>query len=387
MPRVLLDISRTVARVASGRHSGIDRVETAYIRHFLDSDAEVAFLVRIRRWAGFLDRTAMRDFLRLAENNGPWTKRRGIFGGRGPLADVRATLCKLAQPGYPRAGFVYINVGHGNLPPLLWPALRRAGATKIIGMIHDVIPLDYPQYVLAKTRKRFAAQMRDFMRAADIVLCNSEDTAQRLEPYLQEWGCAGKPVHVLHLGLPPLTDAIASLDIDHPYFVALGTIEPRKNHALLLDIWAAFYREMDPADMPRLYIIGARGWMCEAEFGILDTAPFMGKSVVETGHIPDIEMRRYLAGARALLFPSFAEGFGLPVLEALQSGVPVLCNDLPCLREIAGDFVNYLDVRKPDIWRAEIEKLTRKPANISKNLPNFPNWQEHFRDLAVIVGP
>ena len=128
-------------------------------------------------------------------------------------------------------------------------------------------------------------------------------------------------------------------------FTVLGTIEPRKNHLLLLTLW----RQMAEAgEAPQLLVIGKRGWMNDNIVALLDDCAAIQPFVTEANSLTDREIAAALSRSRAMLFPSFAEGLGIPVLEAKAAGLKVIASDLPALREIAADdtiFLNPLDVR------------------------------------------
>jgi glycosyltransferase involved in cell wall biosynthesis len=188
--------------------------------------------------------------------------------------------------------------------------------------------------------------------------------------------------------LPPLSDLPAPAQ-STPYFVCLGTIEPRKNHQLLLDVWADFHKSLPDHEISHLHIIGRRGWLNEDVFDTLDNADFMGKTVFEHGQIPDERLGPLLRCARGLLFPTFAEGFGYPLVEALQMGVRVICSVLPCFHEIAGDAPEYCDVSIQSEWSAKILLLSSSNASIEKlekNIPEFANWCEHFHKIDTILN-
>lgn len=125
-----------------------------------------------------------------------------------------------------------------------------------------------------------------------------------------------------------------------PYVLFVGTVEPRKGLPTLLSAM----RRCRPGSAPRLVLAGPAGWGPE-----LDTAG-AGLDVVRTGFLTDPRLRRLVAGAAAVALPSRYEGFGLPVLEALAAGTPVLASDLPVLREVGGEHVRYLTVGDEDAW-------------------------------------
>ena len=125
---------------------------------------------------------------------------------------------------------------------------------------------------------------------------------------------------------------------------------------------------------------GARGWKNEAVFKRLDQA---NAAILELNSLSDADLFTLLKGADALLFPSIAEGFGLPPAEAAWLGTPVLCADLPVYREFLGDIPVYLDVNDGYLWKKAVETLLNREANKS-NRPktsdplSLPTWTEHF---------
>ncbi len=398
MTAIVLDISRSISRVAQSRLTGIDRVELAYIKHFLDAPTSVFFLARIGGYSALLDRAHMRKLFTLIQNHGPWEKPRfwQRWKRQPEIKKIETTVHKLAISGLPLkrglqrhvpAGFTYINVGHGALKPALWPKLRAGGVGKIMLMVHDVIPLDFPQFCRPETTANFAKKLRAALKQADIIVYNSHDTAKTTQVWLDKWGIPTPETHVVYLGTDPLPAPIIK-PTKHPYFVTLGTLEPRKNHRLLLDIWADFHATLPPSKIPHLYIIGARGWQNVDVFATLDSADFMHETVHECGRISDIETGALLAGAQALLFPSFAEGFGYPLIEAMQMNIPVICSNLPSFFEIAGDSPTYIDPENMSAWREQILNSTTmngEMLDINVKRPVFPTWDTHFHKVATIL--
>ena len=181
---------------------------------------------------------------------------------------------------------------------------------------------------------------------------------------------------------PDLAAVPSGLDLTHPYFVILGTIEPRKNHALLLDLWDGFAAEQaagDPRAMPQLLILGRRGWRNEAVFRRLDDSPLVGTHIHEIAGLPDGGVAAVLCKSRALLFPSFVEGFGLPALEAALLHCPVIANDLTVYREFLGDWPAYAPIRDAERWADLVRQASVDPAPARPELPSTaPTWESHF---------
>lgn len=393
-PHTVLDVSRTVSRIGAGGDSGVDRVERAYIRELLRRGGSVHFVTRVLGGLALLDARGMERLLGLAADpaSGPGSDLLGNLARRQSPARRRAESAvrrvAVAWARHGRAaqmlrqrlpgGFSYINVGHSNLDPARLARLRDGGAARVAIMIHDVIPLDYPEFSRPEAPARFEALLRAAAGAADLLIFNSTDTRRRTLRWLGRWRLPADHVTAL-LGVDPLPDFPARAPADPPAFVVLGTIEPRKNHLLLLNIWRQFAEEMPEAEIPQLHIVGRRGWENENIVDILDRAPFMGRHVFERGFLPDRDLGALLAGARALLFPSFAEGFGYPLAEACQMGVPAICADLHVYREFIDNGPLYLDPLDGPGWKNAIVSLTKGSEGEMSVYRPLPQWRDHFK--------
>lgn len=394
MQDIILDISRSISRVSQGKLTGIDRVELAYIRHFITRPTRAYFLARIQNNCFLLDQSGMQKLFALIIESGPWDSPKFLSLKRNDLAaKILATTRRLAISSgdisrilatHVSSGFIYINVGHGAMKPKVWPKLREAGAAKIIFLIHDVIPLDFPQFCRPEATMKFSTRLRAAAKHADILIFNSTDTANRTQKWLAEWGLKAEG-HVVLLGTDPLPDTTLKPPPSHPYFVTIGTIEPRKNHRLLLDIWTGFHDNMPAEKIPHLYIVGARGWLNEEVFRTLDTADYMGKTVYECGRISDKNLAELLQNATALLFPSFAEGFGYPLVEALQKQVPVICSPLESFKELAKDNATYIAPNNPKAWARSIISY-KNTENLIQIRHTLPDWGTHLHKIDIILA-
>ena len=176
-----------------------------------------------------------------------------------------------------------------------------------------------------------------------------------------------------------------------PYFVCIGTIEPRKNHLLLLNIWRRMAERDGPNAIPKLIVIGRRGWENEQVVAMLERCPLLVDCVEEQGRLPDRAVRSLIAGAHALLMPSFAEGYGMPVAEALSLGTPVICSDLPALREAGSDVPNYIDPLDGPAWMAAIDDYNDPAAHRAHAqraqcaVWTPPTWHDHIAIVLEIV--
>ncbi|MBN7784426.1 glycosyltransferase family 4 protein [Ponticoccus gilvus] len=390
-PLRLLDLTRLVSR--AGRPlTGVDRVEYAWLRHLCGLGPFYG-LVRTSLGYALLDAegcAGLRD--RVAQ--GAWGPTDGLsrlVRGLDPMraraeADVRR-LCiarcikpllgRMLRRHLPR-GVHYINLGHTNLTEAVAAALKARGA-RIAVLVHDTIPLDHPQFQRPGAVDRFAAFLSRVGRVADVVICNSQqtlaDTAGHLGHRMPEAIVAPLGVDSPPPGAPP------EGPWRRPYFVTVGTIEPRKNHALLLDLWP----EIPEAD---LLICGSRGWENHAVFARLDARP---DRVHELPGLSDAQIAGLLRGSAGMLFPSLAEGYGLPPVEAAMLGVPVLCNDLPIYREVLGNIPVYADASDRYLWRNKIIEMAahhradRDGQGQAAPIFDPPTWETHFNKALTLT--
>ena len=228
----------------------------------------------------------------------------------------------------------------------------------------------------------------------DLILTNSNASRDSLIRHFAGIG-AHLPIRVAHLGVDvdffQNGNNQAAPVVPDPYFLCLGTIEPRKNIGLLLDVWEQLAARQDPTDMPHLVICGRRGWMVEDLLARLDRSPLKGRVIHEFNDLGDGALFGLLRGARALLFPSLAEGFGLPPAEAAVLGVPVIANDLPVLREILEDYPIYADVTDSYSWEKAVLSLVwnhpppeGRGGQTDKEY-SAPSWRAHFNAVLRVT--
>lgn len=379
----------------------MDRVELAYLRHLLSLDHPIFGLARTRLGYVLLDRAGMAQLLARLEGRTPWgapdrlskisrnlsEARRRCESDLRRLAMARCLPARLSHMLHRHlpAELTYFNVGHSNLTDRVLSAVSQATNTQVGVFIHDTIPLDYPIYQRPGTVDKFARMLKRVAVWADWIICNSHQTARDLERHLSADQFTAQTL-VAHLGIDLSKPGMdwpkpPGFDLDRPYFVTLGTIEPRKNHALLLNLWQELAKDrMSP--MPQLLICGARGWQNEAVFARLDTDPQMGVDIFELPGLHDEEVACALQSSAGLLFPSYAEGFGLPAVEAAALGVPVLCGNLPVFREFLYDFPFYAPIEQLYAWKVQIvEMVADRQAGRTKQPLAPPNWDTHFQNV------
>lgn len=379
--------------------TGIDRVELAYLDHLVAGDTPLFGLVRTSvgylilgregcatvagLTRGQIDTPPPDLFSRLARRQQPLRAGAEALLRRQALARVLPSGLGRALRRLLPAGASYLNVGHADLSDATLRALRQVPGLRITVMLHDVIPLDHPEFARPDTVVAFSRRLAAVSTHADLVIHTAEATRAATEAQLARAGRVPDGLTApLGVEMPRPGPLPPDLPPQRPYFVALGTIEPRKNHALLLDIWQ---HRRPPAD---LIIAGPRGWAAPDLFARLDAGI---PGVHEVNDLDDGAVASLLRGSQALLFPSLAEGFGLPAIEALMLGCPVICSDLPVFREILGDKAVYADPSDRYSWLRGLERhlTATRPVIPDQRNPDDEGvawgWRGHFNKVLSAV--
>jgi len=377
----LIDITRLVYRRLTGAlPTGIDRVSLEYVRRY---GAEARAVLCMGPFSALLTAT---DSARVFD---------GLLAPAKPMRTFAAWLAVKAFFIYwmpHRLGGVFLfNTSHTGLenPRYAW-LLRRQGARTIV-VVHDLIPITHPEYCRPGEYETHITRMRCAVDVGHGIIANSQQTLFDLRDFCRarDLECPPAIAALLAPGLPALLPGARPLA--HPYFVVLGTIEPRKNHALLLQLWRRLVETLGSA-APRLVVIGKRGWECENVVDLLERCIALKGVVLERTGCSDAELITWLHHSRALLFPSFAEGYGLPVTEALSRGVPVIASELAVFRETAGDVPDYADPLDGKRWEMLITDYTHadsplRAAQLAR-MPQFgpTRWEQHFAQVDLLLA-
>lgn len=392
-PTIILDLSRLLSRVMHATPTGVDRCEMAYARGLLAAAPERLRFAAVHPVLGVYGRLPRESVLRFLDaTERRWGMERNL-SRRALRRKALSTLWRLrprvGQVGADRGRAIYIKASPNTLtePAKIAAILRREGA-RFVCLLHDLIPLQYPEYARPDGARQHARRIDTIVTQADGILANSAATLDAILPHVAR-SRRSPALAFAHLGTEIDAGRPAAAPLaGRPYFVCIGTIEPRKNHLLLLNLWRQMSERHGCEAIPKLVIIGRRGWENEQVVDMLERCPALVGCVQELHGLPDRDVQRYLAGARALLLPSFAEGYGMPVSEALALGVPVVCSDLPALQEAGGAVPLYLDPLDGPAWARAIESLALPDSKIrvlqDQRRPDhaIPTWSEH---IAILV--
>ena len=391
---VVLDVSRLLSRAFHPAPTGIDRVEYVYARELLDRMPDRLSFAAVHPAGGYYGRlssAAVRQFL--AFTAAKWRNARSDDAAEGKASVIRHMFATRPRP-VPRARgpriYLQVSPHHLDDAPQVGAILRAEGA-KLVTLVHDVIPLSHPEYARPQGAEEHRRRVRTIDRYATGIIGNSQATIDALAPHMRQ-GLDGRVVRVAHFGAdaPDIFGARDDMLPKRPYFVYISTIEPRKNHLLLLTIWRRLVEQMGDA-APVLVLVGRRGWENENVIDILERADILRGHVIEAGEVSDNRMQALVANARAMLMPSFAEGFGMPVVEALAAGVPVICSDIIAHREVGGDAPDYLDPLDGLGWMraicayAQVQSPERAAQLARIGQWRAPTWRDYFDIVTELI--
>lgn len=394
---VAYDFSRLASRIFSRTPNGIDRVDMAYASHFLaegtGEDCGVLFLgpfgtrkvmrrsairaigkieAHFRETADGADAALLRAVaawtagakntsVTLAERQSTELRANWLLKAGYTLQTLAAAggRVKTALPEKAR----YLCVSQFPLSERgAYDWLTRRRDVKAVFFIHDLLPMQYPEYFRAPELERHQRRLEQLARVGSAALVSSRVVATALRDAMKAHGRPTFPIHispmplVSRFSIGPIASELADA---RPYFIQCGTIEPRKNHLTILHVWRDLAERLGD-DTPKLILVGARGWENENVIDLLDRSPAIRRHVLELRNVNTPTLVELMRGARALLMPSFSEGYGLPVAEALALGTPVIASDIPIFHEVtAGQFepVHPLDGKG---WLSAVKRATER---------------------------
>lgn len=413
--RIFLDVTRTLAHAKKKTPTGIDRVEHAYIRFLLNQkpSADVWFVVNTPVGRGILSASEMASAYEEIQHNqngggsSPPTSgfKELISELQRPISNLRnsplslrtnrkegdsvATIAFWLAKGFRRfqklsnqpQETIYLHTSHVQLDrPRLFHWLHRDTIFPAF-FIHDLIPIEFPEFCGPGAAERHRIRIKTALRFGKAFIVNSEFTKDSLLSFVDS--NAIPPAAVIPLAnsidvpeltkFPPITNEV-------PFFLHVGTIEGRKNIPHLLNVWREVVRRAGFERAPRLVLIGQRGWECETVLSILDRSRELANHVIEVSDVSDAELRFLMQHAHGLLSVSMTEGYGLPPIEAVRLGTPVVASDIPAHREILGSAAQYVAVHDGAALTSRVLELSRQSSHShARNANDFAPvaWDEH----------
>ncbi len=253
-------------------------------------------------------------------------------------------------------------------------------------LLHDVIPVRRPEWVDRGTARVYRDWYTAVLPLADVVFANSQATADDLSSWCARDNVSlRRPVRPVPIGpgvgavadqlgepagpLPAVLEAV--LD-GRPYVLFVSTVEARKNHLLLFRVWRRLLEEMGPERVPDLVFAGKVGWMVSDLMSQIENSRNLDGRLHVVEGLDDRELRAVYAGCLFTVFPSFYEGWGLPVSESLAMGKPCVASNATALPEAGGRLARYFDP-------FDVNDATRVIRQVIEDRPGLAAWQEEVR--------
>ncbi|GHV56047.1 hypothetical protein FACS1894216_19560 [Synergistales bacterium] len=254
-------------------------------------------------------------------------------------------------------------------------------------MCHDMFPVTHSELTNMR-RDIFVSWAREALKYSDFFACNSQATLRTLKeqsgaiyPYRKLDDSAlfsfplGADLPMPQTGYVPKNPMLKKAFEGGRTYIAVSTMEPRKNHAFLLDAFDILWKKHPKL---KLCVIGGKGWKVDSLIKRIENHPGKDKNLFWLRGLDDMEVQWAYSNARCTLYPSLAEGFGLPIIESLHYGTPVLASDIPVFHETAGDKIGYFGLGEPEALAEWIERIEEDgvPDELRPEGFTWPTWRE-----------
>jgi FkbM family methyltransferase len=278
-----------------------------------------------------------------------------------------------------------------------WLREQRRAHVRIVSVVYDLLPVRNPQYFVPGNDAWFRQWLTAIIDSSDQIICISKTTQSDLQNWMRSSRARANAVSnskISHFQMGADFDATPAVSshtndsqrtrgetTEQVNFLMVGTVEPRKGYADIVKAMEILWGEGINA---RLVIVGKVGWTSTTDFDVgslVEQSPWYGKKLEWIKDLSDTELVKLYESSDALIAASYAEGFGLPIIEALKSRIHVLARDIPVFREVAGENAVYFDGSEPEIISSQIKDwLERFRTNQLPSTPSvvWPKWQESY---------
>jgi glycosyltransferase involved in cell wall biosynthesis len=280
-----------------------------------------------------------------------------------------------------RPGDILLSLGapwwHHDYAGLIARTRARHGVRFAL-LVYDLIPIRHPEWCDRGLIATFTSWLEGVLPQADALLAISQATARDLVRHAAQRGLTlPGPVTPIPVGTgfgPPADGGLPSpgLPVPGSYVLIVSTIEARKNHTLLFRVWRRLLEEMPPGAVPKLVFAGRVGWLVNDLLQQLDNTGFLDGHVAIVEDPSDADLAALYRGCLFTVFPSFYEGWGLPVTESLAFGKPCVIANVTSLPEAGGSLARYFD---PD----NLHDAVRVIRAVLEDRAGLAAWEEQVR--------
>jgi glycosyltransferase involved in cell wall biosynthesis len=263
---------------------------------------------------------------------------------------------------------VGLNINSKDMNELAYIKQKRSLYIKVF--CHDIIPITHSGLVTKEAHEKFTVYFQKLTKVADFFYCNSYYTQSELRNYLKQNNCKIPPIEVIHLGCDiKIIEAKQNVNesikriLAEKFLLFVSTIEIRKNHRILYEAYSALIaRKIE--NLPKLLFVGQKGWMVDDLLKKLSKDERVQGKILIFDDVTDNELALFYQHCLFTLYPSFVEGYGLPIAESLAYGKYCLAANTSSLMEVGQDFIDYLDPTNVQAWVDKLEFLLCYPEYI-----------------------
>lgn len=372
---------------------GIIRSELEIVRHLLEASESRVRFCQFRAYRGPIQEVPL-DVVRGVVSG---VARRGSQNPRVRPVARRALdrLTRLLRPSAERraatpfqSGDIYVSVGMDawDRDLSVLDTARRELNLAVVTTCYDLVPYRLPHLVNEAERHRIPEHLRTLAKLSDVVMCISDDTLSDFRAFLATEGLRNVKLSRIRLGAeiesPEAAPPSFAKRLEHDFIIYVSSLSRRKNHELLYRVysWAGSLG----ISLPQMIFVG-RGTPESKELQTLMALdPNVADRIVHIADASDQDVRWLYQNCMFTVFPSLAEGWGLPVAESTLFRKPCLAANLPAVREIAGELHQYLDPYSTDQWLGGISRLASDSDERDRRVGTLiaSNWQRGWRDAA-----
>jgi glycosyltransferase involved in cell wall biosynthesis len=373
--------------------SGIQRVQCEVLQHLADAvDGEVNFVgLDAGEELVLIEASALLEIIDLFRS------------GAISRTEIRSRILSIVNRSHrflPKAGDTFITLGAFWGVKGFGRLLQQLKSTGVvIGLfIHDIIPITHPEYFRARDTRAFVKAVVEALNFADFILTSSAYNKAAIDSHCTSRGYAPLPVHVIPLAhelarpstsAPKISDEVAEVSA-RDFVLCVGTIEVRKNPTYLFNIWKLM-TQSDRTEIPTLVFAGRRGWLVRDFIEQLEICGYFAGKIAILKNVTDVELDLLYRRCLLTMFPSFAEGWGLPVGESLSHSKICICSAAGGIPEVGRALADYVD---PYNVRSGLERLLyyldnpevrrRREQSIAKQV-KARSWRQVAEDLVAFT--
>jgi glycosyltransferase involved in cell wall biosynthesis len=244
-------------------------------------------------------------------------------------------------------------------------AIKAQRGLRYITLIHDIIALTHPQYYYDRSNEKFRRWLENVFDNADLIFTSSVYCSNRLIEFGDREGLRVPPIKTIPFGsaftLAHSSAVSDAMDWPGQFVLMVSTVEIRKNHLLMLHVWRRLIQSHGADSVPTLIFVGQIGWRVENLIAELKATRFLNGKIVMARDLSDFALDDAYGRALFTVFPSFCEGWGMPVSESLSHGTFCICSNAASLPEVGGDFVDYFDPTDENQAFAAVERAIFDP--------------------------